>query len=157
LELAGRADTSTRHLSFIETGRATPSRTMVVHLCEQLEVPLRERNRLLLAAGYAPVYAEPSLDTPAMVPVRDAMRQLLAGSTHIPRGDRPNWNMTTPMPVSPLLIQDVDPELLAPPTNALRLSLHPEGMAPRIINLAEWRGHLFERLTAASRSPAPRN
>lgn len=148
LELAGRADTSTRHLSFIETGRATPSRTMLVHLCEQLEVPLRERNRLLLAAGYAPVYAEPSLDTPAMVPVRDAMRQLLAGLDPYPAlAIDQNWNMIDANAGVALLIQDVDPELLAPPTNALRLSLHPEGMAPRIINLAEWRGHLFERLT----------
>jgi transcriptional regulator with XRE-family HTH domain len=148
LELAGRADTSTRHLSFIETGRATPSRTMLVHLCEQLEVPLRERNRLLLAAGYAPVYAEPSLDTPAMVPVRDAMRQLLAGLDPYPAlAIDQNWNMIDANAGVALLIQDVDPDLLAPPTNALRLSLHPDGMARRIINLAEWRGHLFERLT----------
>ncbi|MFQ6330025.1 helix-turn-helix domain-containing protein [Nocardia sp. CWNU-33] len=148
LELAGRAETSTRHLSFIETGRATPSRTMLVHLCEQLEVPLRERNRLLLAAGYAPVYAESALDTPAMAPVREAMRQMLAGLEPFPAlAIDQNWNMVDANTGIALMLEGIDPALLTAQPNALRLSLHPDGMASRIVNLAEWRGHLFERLT----------
>jgi transcriptional regulator with XRE-family HTH domain len=148
LELAGRAETSTRHLSFIETGRATPSRTMLVHLCEQLEVPLRERNRLLLAAGYAPVYGEPSLDSLAMAPVRDAMRQLLVGLEPFPAlAIDQNWNIVDVNAGMALMLEGIDPALFTAPANALRLSLHPDGMAGRIINLAEWRGHLFERMT----------
>lgn len=147
LELAGRAETSARHLSFIETGRANPSRTMVVHLCEQLEIPLRERNRLLLAAGYAPAYAEPDLDTPAMDAVRGAMRQILAGHEPYPAlAIDQGWNMIDANAGVALLLTGIDPKLLTAPVNALRLSLHPDGMASRIVNLAEWRGHLFERL-----------
>ncbi|WP_433192049.1 helix-turn-helix domain-containing protein [Nocardia sp. CA-107356] len=148
LELAGRAETSARHLSFIETGRANPSRTMVVHLCEQLEIPLRERNRLLLAAGYAPAYAEPALDTPAMDAVRGAMRQILVGHEPYPAlAIDQSWNMIDVNAGVALLLQGIDPKLLTAPVNALRLSLHPDGMARRIVNLAEWRGHIFERLS----------
>ncbi|WP_024804880.1 helix-turn-helix domain-containing protein [Nocardia sp. BMG51109] len=147
LELAGRAETSARHLSFIETGRSTPSRQLILHLSEQLEIPLRERNRVLLAAGYAPVYAEPGLDTPQMEPVRDAMRRILAGhDPHPALAVDMHWNMVDANASAGLFLQDVAAELLAPPVNALRLSLHPDGLAPRIRNLAEWRGHLFERL-----------
>ncbi|WP_040691308.1 helix-turn-helix domain-containing protein [Nocardia vinacea] len=148
LELAGRAETSARHLSFIETGRANPSRTMLVHLCEQLEIPLRERNRLLLAAGFAPAYAEPSLDTPAMDAVRGAMRQILVGHDPYPAlAIDQSWNMIDANSGVALLLTGIDPKLLTAPVNALRLSLHPDGMAGRIINLAEWRGHIFERLS----------
>ncbi|MEU7769425.1 helix-turn-helix transcriptional regulator [Nocardia sp. NPDC049190] len=147
LELAGRAETSARHLSFIETGRATPSRTMIVHLSEHLEIPLRERNRVLLAAGFAPAYAEPALDTPAMTAVRGAMRQILIGHEPYPAlAIDQNWTMIEANRGVALLIADVDPALVNPPVNALRLSLHPDGMAGRIINLAEWRGHIFARL-----------
>ncbi|WP_406277762.1 helix-turn-helix transcriptional regulator [Nocardia sp. NBC_00881] len=147
LELAGRSDTSARHLSFIETGRATPSRTMIVHLSEHLEIPLRERNRVLLAAGYAPAYAEPALDTAAMDAVRGAMRQILAGHEPFPALaiDR-NWTMIDANGGVGLLLTGIDPALATPPVNALRLSLHPDGMAGRITNLAEWRGHIFARL-----------
>ncbi|MET7772299.1 helix-turn-helix transcriptional regulator [Nocardia sp. NPDC005366] len=147
LELAGRAETSARHLSFIETGRATPSRGMLAHLCEHLDIPLRERNRLLLAAGYAPAYAEPALDTPAMDAVRTAMRQILVGHQPYPAlAIDQNWTMIDANSGVALLLTGIDPALLTPPVNALRLSLHPAGMAPRIVNLAEWRGHLFARL-----------
>ncbi|MGX1810153.1 helix-turn-helix domain-containing protein [Nocardia sp. NPDC055321] len=147
LELAGRAETSTRHLSFIETGRSTPSRQMILHLSEELEIPLRERNRMLLAAGYAPVYTEPELDAPAMAPVRTAVRQILAGhEPHPALAVDAGWNMVDANAGIALFLAGVDPSLLAGPVNALRLSLHPAGLAPRIINLAEWRGHLFERL-----------
>ncbi|GAA5051976.1 helix-turn-helix domain-containing protein [Nocardia callitridis] len=148
LELAGRADTSARHLSFLETGRATPSRTMIAHLAEHLEIPLRERNRLLLAAGYAPAYAEPAIDTPAMVAVRAAMRQILVGHEPYPAlAIDQNWTMVEANSGVGLLLSGVDPALLAPPVNALRLSLHPNGMAEHIRNLPEWRGHVLARLT----------
>ncbi|MEV0296355.1 helix-turn-helix transcriptional regulator [Nocardia sp. NPDC050710] len=147
LELAGRAETSARHLSFIETGRATPSRGMVAHLCQQLDIPLRERNRVLLAAGYAPAYAEPALDTPAMDAVRAAMRLILDGHQPYPAlAIDQNWTMIDANPGVALMLTGIDPALLQPPVNALRLSLHPDGMAPRIANLAEWRGHLLARL-----------
>lgn len=148
LELAGRAETSARHLSFIETGRANPSRTMLVHLCEQLEIPLRDRNRLLLAAGFAPAYAEPSLDTPVMDAVRGAMHQILAGHDPYPAlAIDQSWNMIDANSGVTLLLTGIDPKLLTAPVNALRLSLHPDGMASRIANLAQWRGHIFERLS----------
>ncbi|WP_280386135.1 helix-turn-helix domain-containing protein [Nocardia wallacei] len=147
LELAGRAETSARHLSFIETGRATPSRQMILHLSEELEIPLRERNRVLLAAGYAPVYAEPGLDSPQMQPVRTAMRQILAGHEPFPAlAVDMHWTMVDANASAGLFLQGIPADLLTPPVNALRLSLHPQGLAPRIVNLAEWRGHLFERL-----------
>ncbi|MFG1796595.1 helix-turn-helix domain-containing protein [Nocardia sp. NPDC049149] len=148
LELAGRAETSARHLSFIETGRATPSRTMLVHLSEHLEIPLRERNRLLLAAGYAPVYAEPSLDTPAMDAVRRAMRQILVGHEPYPAlAIDQSWTMVDANVGVAQLLTGIDPALLTPPVNALRLSLHPDGLAGSIANLAEWRGHILARLS----------
>ncbi|QBS38962.1 helix-turn-helix domain-containing protein [Nocardia sp. CS682] len=148
LELAGRSDTSARHLSFIETGRAKPSRAMLVHLSEHLEIPLRERNRLLLAAGYAPVYAEPALDAPAMDAVRSAMSQILTGHQPYPAlAIDHSWTMIDANAGVTLLLDGIDPALLTPPINALRLSLHPDGMAGQIVNLAEWRGHLFARLS----------
>lgn len=147
LELAGRAETSARHLSFIETGRAVPSRQMLVHLCEHLDIPLRERNRLLLAAGYAPAYAEPSLDTPAMDGVREAMRQILEGHAPYPAlAIDQSWQLVDANAGVAVLLAGIDPALITAPVNALRLSLHPDGMAGRILNLAEWRGHLFARL-----------
>ncbi|APA99015.1 helix-turn-helix domain-containing protein [Nocardia seriolae] len=147
LELAGRADTSTRHLSFIETGRATPSRQMLLHLSGELDIPLRERNRMLLAAGYAPVYTEPELDNPVMRPIRDALRQILTGlEPHPALAIDANWNMVDSNAAVALFLDGIDPALLRPPVNAQRLTLHPDGLAPRIVNLAEWRGHLFERL-----------
>lgn len=147
LRLALKADVSARHLSFVETGRARPSRDMVLRLSEQLGIPLRQRNALLLAAGYAPAFHERSLDDPALAGARQAIDRLLAGHEPYPAlaVDR-HWNIAaTNRSVAPLLA-DVSPALLEPPVNALRLALHPGGAAPRIANLGEWRHHVFERL-----------
>ena len=138
---------SARHVSFVETGRSRPSPEMLLQLAEHLDVPLRERNQLLLAAGYAPQYGEHSLDDPEMQPVRDALQRVLDAHAPFPAVvvDRA-WEMIAANASVPLLIADVAPHLREPPVNVLRVSLHPEGMAPRIVNLAEWRAHLLERL-----------
>jgi transcriptional regulator with XRE-family HTH domain len=147
LELALQAEISTRHLSFVETSRSLPSRDMLLHLTEQLDLPLRERNQLLLAAGYAPVYPETALDAPQLSAVRAAVRQILTGHEPYPAAvvDR-GWNLVDANASLALFTIGVDPALLTPPTNVLRVSLHPDGMAPRIVNLGEWRGHLLGRL-----------
>jgi transcriptional regulator with XRE-family HTH domain len=148
MELALEAEVSTRHLSFVETGRSKPSREMVVRLAEHLDVPLRERNELLLAAGYAPAYPESSLeDAAGMAVVRDAVQRLLAAHEPYPAVavDR-RWELLDGNAGVPLITAGAAAHLLEPPINALRLSLHPEGMAPRIANLAEWSGHVLGRL-----------
>jgi transcriptional regulator with XRE-family HTH domain len=147
MELALQTEISTRHLSFVETSRSKPSRAMVLRLAEQLELPLRERNHLLLAAGYAPVYSETALDNPHLSAVRAAVRQLLTGHEPYPAVvvDR-GWNLVDANASVALLTEGVAPELLASPANVLRVSLHPDGMASRIINLGEWRAHLLGRL-----------
>jgi transcriptional regulator with XRE-family HTH domain len=147
LDLACEAEISSRHLSFLETGRSQPSREMVLHLAERLDVPLRERNTLLLAAGYAPVYNERPLDDPTLQAARKVVELLLAGHEPFPAiaVDR-HWNLVASnRAVSPLLA-GIEPTLLEPPVNVLRLGLHPHGLAPRIANLAEWRSHLLTRL-----------
>src|SRR5206468_10290376 len=130
-----------------ETGRSVPSREMVLHLAEQLDVPLRERNHLLIAAGYAPVYAETALDAPQMSVVRTAMRQVLAGHEPYPAAivDR-SFNLVDANDSLELFTGRATAELLTPPVNVLRLALHPDGMAARIVNLGEWRAHLLGRL-----------
>jgi transcriptional regulator with XRE-family HTH domain len=147
LDLALEAGVSARHVSFVETGRARPSAEMLLRLAERLEVPLRDRNGLLLAAGYAPVYEERDLDAPDMQPVRTALELVLRGHEPYPAAvvDR-TWELIQGNRGIGLLIEEVDPELLAPPVNVLRVSLHPDGMAARILNLADWRAHLLERL-----------
>ncbi len=157
LDLACEADISTRHLSYVENGRASPSREMLMHLAEQLDVPLRERNTLLTAAGYAPIYRERPLADPALSAARQAVELVLRAHEPYPAlaVDR-HWTMLAHNRTVPLLVASVDPELLQPPVNVLRLSLHPRGLAPRIINLAQWREHLFARLRhqiAASADP----
>lgn len=146
LDLAIEAEVSARHLSFIETGRAVPSRAMVLRLAEALEVPLRDQNQLLLAAGLAPVYAERTLEDPAMSAVRDGITRVLDAYHPFPCVvvDR-TWNLLQANAGAALLLDGVAPHLLARP-NALRITLHPEGMAPRIRNLGEWRHHLISRL-----------
>jgi transcriptional regulator with XRE-family HTH domain len=159
LDLASEAEVSTRHLSFVETGRSRPSRELVLHLAEHLDVPLRERNALLLAAGYAPIYHETPLDAAEMAPVRAALDTILAGHEPFPAVvvDR-HWDLVSAnRPALGLLTEDVAPELLEPPVNALRVSLHPGGLAPRIANFGEWSAHLVDRLrrqAAASGDPA---
>jgi transcriptional regulator with XRE-family HTH domain len=148
LHLASAAAISSRHLSFIETGRAKPSRQMVLHLCEQLELPLRERNHLLTAAGFAPVFGERALDHPQLQAARQAVAQVLAGHEPYPALaiDR-HWQLLDANRAVAALLEGVADHLLQPPLNVLRLSLHPQGLAPRIVNLWEWRMHLLERLT----------
>ena len=147
LELALGAEISSRHLSFVETGRSVPSREMLLHLAERLEVPLRARNTLLLAAGYAPAFRERPLSDPALLTARDAVERLLAAHEPYPAlaVDR-HWSMLASNQAATRLLAGVSPALLQPPVNVLRLSLHPEGAAPRIANLAEWRAHVFTRL-----------
>lgn len=147
LDLAAEADISTRHLSFVETGRSVPSREMVLRLTERLGVPLRERNTLLVAAGYAPMYRERPLDDPALAAARLAVEQLLKSHEPYPAlaVDR-HWNLVAANAMIAHLMAGADASLLQPPVNVLRLSLHPLGIAPKIVNLAQWRSHLFERL-----------
>jgi transcriptional regulator with XRE-family HTH domain len=147
LDLALQAGVSTRHLSFVETGRSRPSAEMVLHLADRLEVPLRDRNQLLLAAGYAPRYGSRSLDDPDLARVRDALGHVLAGHEPYPAiaVDRA-WNLVMSNSALGPLLEGVAPELLVPPVNCVRLALHPEGLAPRILNLSEWRGHLLHRV-----------
>ncbi|WP_444814909.1 helix-turn-helix domain-containing protein [Variovorax davisae] len=147
LDLAHEAQVSTRHLSYVETGRAEPSREMVLRLAERLDVPLRERNALLVAAGYAPMYRERSLDDPAMAAARRAVDLVLKGHEPFPAlaVDR-HWNLVAHNAMVPMLMAGAAPHLLERPVNVLRLSLHPEGLAPRIANLGQWRAHLLERL-----------
>lgn len=147
LDLACEADISTKHLSFLETGRSVPSRDMVLHLAERLDVPLRARNVLLHAAGYAPVFPERPLDDAALGAVRQAVDLVLTGHEPHPAlaVDR-HWCMIAAnRTIAPLTV-GVDPALLRPPVNVLRLGLHPSGLAPRTVNLAEWRAHLLDRL-----------
>ena len=147
LDLALEAEISQKHLSFVESGRAMPSRDMVLRLADRLDVPLRERNTLLLAAGYAPHYAERALDDEAMAPVRETMKRVLAAHEPAPALviDR-HWNLVAKNRMIDPMLRYVAPRLLEPPINVLRLSLDPEGMAQRIENLGEWRAHLLHRL-----------
>lgn len=146
-DLALDADLSTRHLSCVETGKASPSRELVLRLCERLAVPLRERNAWLVAAGFAPMYREHRLDDPAMLAARRAIQHILDRHEPWPAVafDR-HWNMALFNRMVAPLLAGVTPALLQPPINLLRISLHPGGLAPRIANLNQWREHLFARM-----------
>jgi transcriptional regulator with XRE-family HTH domain len=152
MELALEAGVSTRHLSFVETGRSRPSAEMVLHLADRLEVPLRERNELLLAAGFAPRYAARDFEDPALREVREAVSRVLAAHEPYPAiaVDR-YWNLIASNESLGALLEGVADELLVPPVNTIRLALHPEGVAPRILNLGEYRADLVERLERAAR------
>jgi transcriptional regulator with XRE-family HTH domain len=143
LDLASIAGVSARHLSFVETGRSRPSREMVLHLAETLDVPLRERNPLLVAAGFAPTYQTSDLDAPEMHSVREALERLLAAHEPYPAilVDR-RWELVSANKASMVLVEGVDPDLLEPVCNVLRASLHPRGLAPRIVNIAQWSAHV---------------
>lgn len=148
LHLALDADISQRHLSFIESGRALPSRDMLLRLAERLEVPLRDRNAMLLSAGYAPVYSEMRMDEPGMAVLRGAIERVLSAHAPFPAlaVDR-HWNLLLANDaVTPLLRAVSDATLLRPPVNVLRVSLHPGGFAPHIANLPEWKAHILDRL-----------
>ena len=161
LELSARSGVSARHLSFVETGRSRPTPGMILRLAEVLEVPLRSRNELLLAGGYAPAYPESGLTAPPLAVALAALRDVLAGHRPYPAVlvDR-HWTMVDANSAVARLLDGCAPWLLEPPVNVLRLSLHPEGMAPRIDNLAEWRGHTLHRLdrqAAATADPVLRD
>jgi transcriptional regulator with XRE-family HTH domain len=147
LDLSLEAGVSARHLSFLETGRSKPSREMVLHLSEQLDVPLRDRNSLLLAAGFAPAFEERPIDAPEMAPVREALDRVLTGHEPYPAVVVDRWWNLAAANRSIAMFTAVLPEhLLEPPLNVLRVSLHPDGMASRILNYGEWRAHLLDRL-----------
>ncbi len=147
LTFACEADVSAKHLSFVETGRSVPSREMILHLAGQLEIPLRERNVLLVAAGYAVAFQERPLSDPALQAAQRAVSLVLAGHEPYPAMavDR-HWTILAANRTFPLLVAGVHPRFLQPPVNALRVGLHPEGLAPRIANFAEWRVHVLSRL-----------
>ena len=148
LDLAGEADISQRHLSFIESGRSRPSREMILNLSERLDVPLRQRNTLLVAAGFAPNFGERPLEHPRLAPALSAVQRVLQGHDPNPAVavDR-HWNLVAANVAAAAFLEAIDdPSLTSQPVNVLRLSLHPRGLAPRILNLAEWRAHLLERV-----------
>ena len=147
LDLASEAEISTRHLSFVESGRSQPSRDMVLHLAERLDIPLRDRNVLLVSAGFAPMFPERQLEDPQLRSARRAIELVLTGHEPYPAlaVDR-HWQLVAANSALERLLGGAAPSLLVPPINVLRLSLHPEGLAPRIANLAQWRQHLLERL-----------
>lgn len=147
LDFSVEAGISSKHLSFVETGRSHPSRDMLLHLAELLEVPLRERNSLLVAAGFAPSFGERPLSDPALKEARNAVELILKGHEPWPAlaVDR-HWTMLAANRIVGALLTGIGPALLQPPVNVLRLSLHPDGLAPRIVNLPQWRAHLLARL-----------
>jgi transcriptional regulator with XRE-family HTH domain len=149
LELALEAGVSARHVSFVETGRSKPGREMLLRVAEQLEIPFRERNELLLTAGHAPAFPERPLADPALEPVREALDRVLAAHEPYPAiaFDR-MWNLVAANEPMSVLAErvDIDPALLEPPVNVLRVGLHPRGLAPLIVNLGDWRAHFLDRL-----------
>jgi len=147
LDLANVSGVTSRHLSFVETGRSRPSREMVLHLAESLDVPLRDRNNLLMAAGYAPTFRQRDLSDPSFDSVRAALDQVLAGHEPYPAivVDR-TWHLVAANTAALVLVEGVAPHLLDPPANVLRASLHPDGLAPRIRNLEQWADHVLGRL-----------
>jgi transcriptional regulator with XRE-family HTH domain len=147
LDLSIETGISARHLSFVETGRSRPSPELILRLAEHLDVPLAERNTMLLAGGYAPAYSTRQLSDPQLAPIRAAVRKIIAGHHPYPALliDQ-HWQLLEANPAVSLFTAGADPSLLSPPINVLRLSLHPDGMAPRIVNLPEWREHLLTRL-----------
>jgi transcriptional regulator with XRE-family HTH domain len=147
LDLAIAANVSSRHLSFVETGRSRPTSEMILHLAEHLDVPLRDRNTMLLAGGYAPAYPERGLAEPELTAVRQALKRVLAGHEPYPAVVVNRWwELVDANAAIGIFTKAAAPELLQPPVNVLRLSLHPDGMAPRIVNLPQWRAHLLTRL-----------
>jgi transcriptional regulator with XRE-family HTH domain len=147
LDLAAEAELSTRHLSFVETGRSKPSREMVLRLSEALGLPLRNRNSLLIAAGYAPSFPERPIDDSRQAEARELVQRILDAHMPFPAlaVDR-HWQLVMHNKSAGALMAGVAPHLLEPPINVLRLSLHPEGSAPKIVNLADWKRHILERL-----------
>ncbi len=149
LDLALDAEISARHLSFVESGRSSPSRDLLARLAERLAMPLRARNRLMQSAGYAPTHAETAFDAPEMTGIRATVAAILDGHMPFPAiAVDSRWTLMQANTAATALFEGIDPAMLAPPLNVLRLSLHPQGLAPRIVNLAQWRHHVLERLRA---------
>ena len=147
LALALHAEVSARHLSWLERGKSQPSRAMVLRLAQRLDLPLRERNALLVAAGYAPLYRESALSDPALAPARAALQRLLDAHEPAPAlAVDGHWNLVASNRMLPLLLRQADPALLKPPINVLRVSLHPLGLGGAIENAAAWRAHVLQRL-----------
>lgn len=147
LDLASRAAVSTRHLSYVETGKSRPSRELVLHLSDELGVPLHERNTLLMAGGYAPVYRETPIDDPEMEPVRRALERVLRGHEPYPAVVvNRRWELVMANDALGVLIEGVEPGLLEPPVNVLRVALHPAGVAPQVVDFDEYSAHLLSRL-----------
>jgi len=147
LDLACEANISPRHLSFVETGRSMPSREMILRLADQLQIPMRERNVLLVAAGYAPIFVERSLDDPKLAAMRRAIDLVIVGHKPFPAfAINRHWDIVSSNAALPQLYEGVAQRLMTPPVNGMRISLHPDGLAPRILNLDEWRAHLLHRL-----------
>lgn len=146
-DLALDAEISARHLSFVESGRSSPSRDLLLRLAERLSMPLRAQNRLLLSAGYAPVHPEAAFDAPELTEIRQTVETILTGHMPFPAiAVDARWTLLQANAAATALFGGIDPIVLAPPLNVLRLSLHPQGLAPRIANLGEWRHHVLERL-----------
>ncbi|WP_035302881.1 helix-turn-helix domain-containing protein [Actinokineospora inagensis] len=157
IDLALRAGTTQRHISFIESGRSSPGRAMIIRLAESLDVPLRERNALLLASGYAPAYPETPWDDTLLTPIRAAVEQVLQAHNPYPAivVDR-HGTLVSANTAFHTLTADVSPTLVTPPVNIPRLLLHPTGLAPHITNLDEWAHHVLDALrTQAARTPDP--
>src|ERR1700761_5008810 len=157
LDLSLQAGISARHLSFVETGRSKPSSGLILRLTEELDVPLRERNVRLLAGGFAPAYPEHGLDAPPLSAITEAMRQVITAQLPNPAlAVDGHWEVIDATDAVSLLTEGTSAELMEPPVNVLRVSLHPDGMAPRILNLAQWRQHVLFRLRRqADRSGDP--
>jgi transcriptional regulator with XRE-family HTH domain len=158
LELAVRAGTTQRHVSFLESGRSAPGREMIIRLAETLELPIRERNGLLLAAGFAPAYPQSDLDAPSLEPVRTALERILRGHLPYPAVvvDR-HGDLVSANAGFDVIVRGVDPDLLVPPVSVPRVLLHPRGLAPRIRNLDEWAWHVVDRIRDESvRNPGDR-
>lgn len=151
LQLATRANVSTRHLSYLETGRSKPTRNMLERLARHLEVPLRERNQLMLAAGLAPAYPERGLNAPELLAVSSALQSNMDAHMPFPALLLDHrWDVVDRNPATDFLLRGCAAHLIAPPINALRLTLHPDGLAPRIINLGQWRTHLLSQVQSRS-------
>jgi transcriptional regulator with XRE-family HTH domain len=150
LELALDAKVSARHLSFVETGRSKPGREMLLRVAEQLQIPFRERNQILLAAGHAPAFPERPLDDPVLTPVRTALDRILAAHEPYPGiAFNRSWDLVSGNEAASMMVEriEIDPALLKPPINVLRVGLHPRGLAPYIANLGPWRAHFLGRLS----------
>lgn len=146
LELAGAAEVSAKHLSYVETGRSRPSPEMIVHLCTHLDVPVRERNHMLVAAGHAPRYEETAFDPAGEDELSSLVEMIVSGHRYPAFAVNGRWELLAANDAATMFLASVDDDLLAPPINVVRLSLHERGLAPRILNFDEYARHMLHRL-----------